>query len=130
LWINSAYQYAKTEYLREEDDLQNKGHVMLHRQIMDSKIWSVPDSIYKMFTYLIMKANHKTVTRGTNVYNRGEHRTSYENMVKELGMSTKTIARNLKWLADEEYIDILSGHREATLVRIRNYDYYQKTKRK
>ena len=109
---------------------KNQGHVMLHRQIMDSAIWKSPDSVYKMFTYLIMKANHKTVERGNSTYFRGEHRTSYENMQNELGISSKTISRNIKWLTENKFIEVLSGHREATLVRIVNYDKYQKTKGK
>lgn len=105
--------------------MSNKGHIILPRHIMETDIWRERDSVFKTYAYLIMKANHKTVNRGRYTYNRGEVYTTYENMQQELGMSSKTIAKNLKTLKEKGYINIVSMINNATRIKINNYSNYQ-----
>lgn len=100
----------------------NIGHVSLHRKIFNDPIIEHPTK-FLIFTYLISKANHKTVNVGKKVFRRGEHITSHANIAKDLKLSKQTVYVGLKWLKDNDYIKTV--HDTGTHVVVVNYEKYQ-----
>lgn len=105
--------------------MENKGHIALHRQILDSKVWTENPSKVKVFLYILLKANHKDVERNGMIYKRGEHITSLEIMAKEMGMTRPTVTECLKWLHKNGYLEVEIIRYLGTKLRVVNYDTYQ-----
>lgn len=95
-----------------------EGYIVLHRKILDNKIWKEPTYL-RMFIYLLLKANHNDF----GSFKRGQHYTSYTKISSETGFKRHTISKCLRWLSDNDYIRILPSR--ATRVEIVNYDKYQ-----
>ena len=102
------------------------GHVLLHRTIMSSEIWTkATPSTYKLFTCLVMRVNFRDVIANAHLYKKGELITSYENIMQDCGYSRDTVAKGLKWLKENGYIVLLGNKKTCTHIRIPNYETYQ-----
>lgn len=103
---------------------KNQGHIAIHRKIIDNQIFKIESTKLKLFLYFLLKANHKSIQIGHKHYKRGEHVTSYDIIRDETGLTRNTISKNIKWLVDNNYIEIISD--KGTHIKIMNYDSYQK----
>lgn len=108
-------------------DPTSRGWVKVYRKIIDNSIFR--DSYaYHLFSYLLLKANHKAkkfiFNQEEMLIKRGELLTGIRRISAHTGMS-QWIARNrLKILENLGIITHQTTHR-FSLITICNYDYYQ-----
>ena len=91
--------------------------------------WFTDHNVYKLFTYLIMKANWKdSAWRGHQV-KRGQVLTGRILLAKETGLSQSQVRTALTKLKSTNDIAIRATNK-FSIITITNYDNYQKTERK
>jgi len=96
-------------------DSKNKGSIFLPRSIMETNLWKENPTKLKLYLYFVLMVNHKN----NGKFKQGEHITSYSRISKETGLNRNTISKNLKWLKEEKYIELLPAR--GTRVKILNH---------
>lgn len=116
-----------------------EGWIKLHRIIVTKDIYVKPPLYLRTFERLILEANHicKRIpyNKTTKLVRRGERLTSIRQIAEwvawyERGVlkvpNPKTIAEILKWLVENDLIEILNkGNSQETHYSIVNYSFYQ-----
>jgi hypothetical protein len=99
------------------------GWIRLHRQTLESQVFSDPE-LFRLWCYLLLRASYRpTYFRGTEIQ-RGQVAFSYRVLSDSLGCSRGKLERAFKKLESMGNITVKAG-RDFTVVTICNYDTYQ-----
>jgi len=91
------------------------GHILMARQINNSKIWLKRPLFLKCFLWIVINANHADREKKGYVYKRGELVTTYDEIIKAMSHyynrehiipTVKQIRVILKWLESEGMIKV------------------------
>lgn len=108
------------------------GYIMLDREFTNWPLF-YDDAAWKLFTYLLMRANYTIRQWGTNEVQKGELITSYQHLADALHKSRDEIKRLLKKLKDIHEVETIRVN-NALLIKMPNYLKYmglmEKEKRK
>ena len=99
------------------------GWIKLHRNIINWE-WFDDAETFKLFVYLLLKANHEPRKWMGITVNKGEFVTSISSLSVELNMSVKKIRTRLDKLTQSGEIAVKGANR-FTSITICNYDSYQ-----
>lgn len=103
--------------------MSSHGWIKLHRQLLDWE-WFDDHNAFRLFMYLILKANHKAKKyKGTTV-EVGQLLTGRDILAKETGLSVQQIRTSLKKLKSTNEITIESS-KKGTVIQVVNYLKYQ-----
>lgn len=102
------------------------GWIKLHRNIINWE-WFDDAETFKLFVYLLLKANHEPKKWMGITVNKGEFVTSLSTLSSDLNMSIKKIRTRLDKLSQSGEIDIERAHKYTTIT-ICNYESYQDEK--
>ena len=98
------------------------GYIMLDREFTNWPLF-YDDAAWKLFTYLLMRANYTTRQWGTREVRKGELITSYQHLADALHKSRDEIKRLLKKLKDIHEVETIRVG-NALLLRMLNYLKY------
>ena len=98
------------------------GYIMLDREFTNWPLF-YDDAAWKLFTYLLMRANYTIRQWGTNEVQKGELVTSYQHLADALHKSRDEIKRLLKKLKDIHEVETIRVG-NALLLRMPNYLKY------
>jgi hypothetical protein len=111
------------------------GAVWLHRQLMSSAVWTLPDAQFKVFVGLLLSANWKDKTVAIlgqpRTIRRGQALISQRQIAERCGVSRGAVERAMETL---QALDVITteqgtpGHKSShnpTVVTIVNYEKYQ-----
>lgn len=99
------------------------GWVKIHRQILEWE-WFDDQNTFRLFIYLLLKANHKDKRYKGKLVKRGSLLTGRELLSKETGLSTMQVRTSLTKLKSTNEITINST-KQGTEIQVVNYDNYQ-----
>jgi len=100
-----------------------QGWVKLHRQILEWE-WFEDPNTFRLFMYLLLKANHKDRKfKGQMVY-QGQLLTGRDLLAKDTGLSVQKVRTALNNLKSTNEITIESSSK-GTIIQIVNYKKYQ-----
>ncbi len=107
-----------------------KGFVVVHRTMLDSWLWHVAHSHFKLALTCLLLANWRDQQwfdgRERRTIRRGEFVTSQDNLAAAARLTVKQVRRGLDVLRRGEFIEIESGRASSyTLIRVVNYSAYQ-----
>jgi len=99
------------------------GWIKLHRQILE---WEWYDDIncFRLFTHLILKANHKEKRYKGMVIKAGQIVTSRDLLAEETGLSSQQIRTAITKLKSTNEITSVTSS-QGTIIEVVNYDKYQ-----
>jgi len=101
----------------------SNGWIKLHRSMTEWE-WYTDINVFRVFTHLIIKANHKPNNwRGIKI-ERGQFLTSLNKLETETGLSKSKIRTAIKKLISTQEI-AQKSHSQHTVFTIKNYDSYQ-----
>lgn len=100
----------------------SNGYIMLDREFTNWPLF-YDDAAWKLFTYLLMRANYTIRQWGTNEVQKGELVTSYQHLADALHKSRDEIKRLLKKLKDIHEVETIRVG-NALLLRMPNYLKY------
>ena len=98
------------------------GYIMLDREFTNWPLF-YDDAAWKLFTYLLIRANYTTRQWGTREVRKGELITSYQHLADALHKSRDEIKRLLKKLKDIHEVETIRVG-NALLIKIPNYLKY------
>ena len=99
------------------------GYIRLHRQILKWEWWSNPNT-FRLFLYLLLKANYCDLRFEGKVIHRGQLITSLPKLSKETGLSIQQVRSSLlKLISTGEITD--NSTRHYRIITISKYDEYQ-----
>ena len=99
------------------------GYIRLHRQILKWEWWSNPNT-FRLFLYLLLKANYCDLRFEGKVIHRGQLITSLPKLAKETSLSIQQVRTSLlKLISTGEITD--SSTRHYRIITIVKYDEYQ-----
>ncbi len=101
----------------------NQGWVKMHRSMLDWE-WYSDINTCRLFTHLILKANHKEGKWRGILIKRGQTLTSLNTLESETGLSKSKIRTAIKKLISTREI-AQQSHSQHTVFTIVNYDSYQ-----
>ena len=105
----------------------NGGYIRLHRQILKWEWWSNPNT-FRLFLYLLLKANYCDLRFEGKVIRRGQLITSLPKLAKETSLSVQQVRTSLlKLISTGEITD--SSTRHYRIITIVKYDEYQNDNR-
>ena len=100
-----------------------EGWIKLHRQIIDSE-WFTDVNTNHLFTYCLIRANHKAAKwQGVDI-ERGQFITSLDSLSSGTGLSVGQIRTSLKKLITTSNLTSKSTNKYR-LITVANYDEYQ-----
>mgnify|MGYP001605758113 CR=1 FL=1 len=99
------------------------GWVKMHRSMLDWE-WYSDINVYRLFTHMILKANHKDNKWRGILIKRGQTLTSLNTLESETGLSKSQIRTAVKKLISTREI-AQQSHSQHTVFTIVNYDSYQ-----
>lgn len=111
--------------------LDRDGWIQLHREIIDSKLWSCSDATFRVAIYLLLEANHEPAYTKSRVYvKRGQCVRSITRISDDCYLSRKAVRYALKVLQEDEFlvIDYPQGAQRGHRITICKYDTYQAKK--
>lgn len=106
---------------------------MLARKIEQSSLQGKPPIYFVLWIRMLLRANHTSVQKGGFVFNRGELRATYDDLIEWVSYfvgfrkekTSKTVIRNcLAWFRKENMITTRKTTR-GLVIKIANYDFYQ-----
>lgn len=103
------------------------GWIKLHRDMLDSKLWSCSDATFRVAMYLLLSANHKEKYHRRIKIKRGQCIRSLTMISEDCGVSKKAVRHALKILKSDKFIAIdepFGAHR-GSRITILKYDKYQ-----
>lgn len=99
------------------------GWIKLHRQIIEWE-WFKEHETFKLFMFLLLKANHKEgAWQGVSI-NRGQILTGRKKLSEATGLSEQSVRTSLKRLKNSGEIEVLPTNKNS-LITLVNYDIYQ-----
>ena len=103
-----------------------EGYVKLHRKILEWE-WISDDNVFRLFAWLLLKANIKEKKWRGIVIKRGQLFTSRKSIAEELKISIQQIRTATDKLISTEEI-LVESTNKGLLITISNYDTYQDAK--
>lgn len=111
----------------------NNGYIMIARQMFQSPVMAYPPLWFKLWVWMIGKANHQTVVVKGQTFNRGELLTSYDEMIEVGSYSIGWRKMKPKKADIENYMKMLKNTAMITtrkttaglFISISKYDYFQ-----
>ncbi len=101
----------------------NNGWIKLHRSMLDWE-WYTDINVCRLFTHMLLKANHKDNNWRGILIKRGQTLTSLNKLESETGLSKSQIRTAIKKLISTREI-AQQSHSQHTVFTIKNYDSYQ-----
>lgn len=101
----------------------NNGYVALHRKILDWE-WFKDNNMFKLFVYLVLKANHEDQRWNGVVIKRGQLVTGRLKLSQETGISQRTLRTCINRLKSTSELSVKTTNK-FSLITIVNYDLYQ-----
>ena len=98
------------------------GYIMLDREFINWPLF-YDDAAWKLFTYLLMRANYTTRQWGTSEVQKGELITSYQHLADALNKSRDEVKRLLKKLKNIHEVETMRVG-NALLIKMPNYLKY------
>ena len=99
------------------------GFIKLHRKILEWE-WFEDDKVFKLFVFILIKANHKPKRwQGIDI-DRGQFLTSLDKLAKGTGMSVQMVRTALAKLQSTNEITNRSTKR-FRMITVENYSQYQ-----
>ena len=114
------------------------GKVWIHRKIMDSEVWVIPE-LLKVFLWCVLRANYKDTyvsikagkgqntilaLRGTFIFGR-------KSAAEKLNMPESSVRNHMKRLQDMDVIKVTPSQDNLySIVTVLNYNEYQSEKKK
>lgn len=98
------------------------GYIMLDREFTNWPLF-YDDAAWKLFTYLLMRANYTIRQWGTRDVQKGELITSYQHLADALHKSRDEVKRLLKKLKDIHEVETVRVN-SALLIKMPNYLKY------
>jgi hypothetical protein len=112
------------------DTIHDEGWVKLHRKILDNPIMKDSEALH-LFSYLLLKANHKPNRFLFNQQeiglDRGQLITGRAKISKDTGLSDRKVRTRLELLKNLGILTSKTTNR-FSIITICNYDYYQNSK--
>lgn len=102
---------------------QTGGYIKIYRKILQWEWWNDPIML-KTWMYILLTATHKEIRWMGAVIPRGCFVTTQRKLAVELGVSRRTVQKNLKRLVNSGNITTKVNH-DNTIIIICNYDSYQ-----
>jgi TusA-related sulfurtransferase len=99
------------------------GWIKIHRQILDWE-WFDDKNAFRLFMYLLLKANHKERSYKGKIIKVGETLTGLELLSKELGLTVQQTRTALSKLKSTNEITIKTST-QGTVIQVVNYSKYQ-----
>lgn len=99
------------------------GWIKLHRSLLDWE-WYSDVNVCRVFTHLILRANHKDNNWRGILIKRGQLLTSLNTLESETGLSKSKIRTAIKKLVSTQEI-AQESHSQHTVFTLVNYDSYQ-----
>jgi len=105
----------------------SNGYIKLHRELLDSKLWSCSDATLRVALYLLLSANHGTAWHRRIEIGRGQCVRSLTQISEACNLSRKAVRYALAVLSKDEFIrtDEPFGAQQGHRVTICKYDTYQ-----
>ena len=105
----------------------SSGWVKLHREILDSKLWSCSDATFRVAIYLLMSANHEARWVRRIQIERGQTVRSLTQIAADCKVSRKAARVAVRVLVQDEFItaDEPFGAHHGTRVTVCKYETYQ-----
>lgn len=100
-----------------------KGWIKLHRSLLEWE-WYEDRNCFRLFIYLILKANHEDNRYRGEVIKRGTLVTSLDKLSNDTGISVRSIRTSLKKLEMTNELT-LRKNTKGTVIQIVKYDNYQ-----
>lgn len=100
-----------------------EGWIKLHRQLLEWE-WYDDHNTFRLFIYMLLKANHKDGKWRGNEISKGSFISSISNLATETGLSNKQIRTSLNKLKKTNEV-ASKGHSKFTVFHIVKYDEYQ-----
>lgn len=103
------------------------GYIKLHRELIDSKLWSCSDATLRVALYLLLSANHGPSWHRRIEIGRGQCVRSLTQISEACNLSRKAVRYALSVLAKDAFIrtDEPFGAQQGHRVTICKYDTYQ-----
>ena len=108
-------------------DSEQSGYIKLHRELVDSKLWSMSEATFKVGIYLMLMANHKPRPyRGVDI-ERGQCIRSLSRISTDCALSRKACRYALTALKRCGFLTSIKaqGRGGPHMITICNYDSYQ-----
>jgi biotin operon repressor len=99
------------------------GWIKCHRKVLNWE-WFKKPNMFQLFTYLVLKANHKEGVWQGHTIKRGQLITGRHTIREETGISEQSIKTCLKHLKKTGEINQLTNH-QFSVITICNYESYQ-----
>ena len=99
------------------------GWIKIHRQILEWE-WFDDKNAFRLFMYLLLKANHKERNYKGKLVKVGETLTGLELLSKEIGLTVQQTRTALTKLKSTNEITIKTSS-QGTVIQIVNYEKYQ-----
>ncbi len=107
--------------------MSGNGYILLHRSMLDSGLWRMPDSYIRMFLYIALQANWQDGKWWADgemlVVKRGSFVTSARKLADQLNITRASVRRALLALERNGTITVSAAHR-GTLITVVNFDKY------
>jgi len=113
--------------MKIESEINGTGYIKLHRQILESRLWSFSDASFRVAIYFMLSANHKPkFYRGIKI-ERGQCIRSLTRISDECNISRKAARYAIKLLTADNFIfqDTPFGAQQGHRITICKYDAYQ-----
>jgi hypothetical protein len=116
--VNADRAFFKAVKMKNQN-----GWIKLHRQILE---WEWYDDIncFRLFTHLILKANHKEKRYKGIVIKAGQIVTSRDLLAEETGLSSQQIRTAITKLKSTNEITSVTSS-QGTIIEVVNYEKYQ-----
>ena len=99
------------------------GWIKLHRQILEWE-WYEDINCFRLFTHLLLKANHKEKRYKGIVVKAGQIVTSRDLLAQETGLSSQQVRTALTKLKSTNEITSVTSS-QGTIIEVVNYEKYQ-----
>jgi hypothetical protein len=99
------------------------GWIKLHRQILEWE-WFDDKNTFRLFMYLLLKANHKERNYKGKLIEVGQTLTGLDLLSKEVGLTIQQIRTSLSKLKSTNEITIKTSSK-GTIIQVVNYKKYQ-----
>lgn len=103
------------------------GWISVHREVIDSKLWSCSDATFRVAMYLLLSANHKQKYHRRITIERGQCVRSLTMISDDCNLSRKAVRHALKILSKDEFISLDEpfGAQQGHRITICKYNKWQ-----
>ena len=103
------------------------GWIKLHRDLLDSKLWSCSDATFRVAVYLLLSANHSTRWHRRIKIEKGQCVRSLSMISEACSLSRKAVRYAIETLKGDNFIEIDEpfGAQQGHRITVCKYDTYQ-----